>query len=69
MFLDLVSKEIAERAPDTKKYFNVAGEYEIVDDMIIIKYHNGFQTHTLNKVGDKLISNTDIFKLCTCTTK
>ncbi|MBL0682191.1 hypothetical protein [Aquimarina mytili] len=69
MFLDLVTQELAERSPDTQKYLNVAGEYEIIDDMIVIKYHNGFQTHTLNKIGDKLTSNTDIFTLCTCISK
>ncbi len=69
MFLDLISKELAERNSNLQTYLNVAGEYEIVDDMVIVKYYNGNQTHTLNKVGDKLTSNTDIFTLCSCKTK
>lgn len=67
VFLDLIAKDIVERNPNLASKNNVAGEYEIVGDEIIVKYFNGFQTHTLSIIGDKLTSNTEIFKLCTCT--
>ncbi|WP_109299170.1 hypothetical protein [Aquimarina sp. AU474] len=69
LFLDLVPNDIVERNPDLGGKLNVAGEYEIIDDQVVIKYFEGFQTHTLTKIGDKLTSNSDIFKLCTCQTK
>ncbi len=69
MFIDLVPKEFVERNPNLARKNNVAGDYEMVGDEIVVKYFNGFQTHTLSKIGDKLTSNSDIFKLCTCKTK
>lgn len=69
LFLDLVTKERALKYPEFGSKYNAAGEYEIVDDQIIIKYFDGAQTHTLTKIGDKLTSTTNIFRLCTCKTK
>ncbi len=69
MFLDLVPREKAEKSEAMRRFLDVAGEYEVVDDMIIVKYHDGFQTHSLNKVGNTLTSNTDIFRICKCTTE
>lgn len=66
LFLDLIPKELAERNPNLGDKLDVSGEYEIVDDKVIIKYFDGFQTHTLTKKGNDLISTSDIFKLCTC---
>ncbi len=38
LFLDLVSSEQAERSPELRNKLDVAGEYEIIDDKIVIKY-------------------------------
>ncbi len=69
LFLDLVPQELVERNPDLGRKLNVPGEYEIIDDQIVIKYFNGAQSHTLTKIGDKLTSATNTFRLCTCTSK
>ena len=69
LFLDLVKQEWVERSPNLGDKLNVAGTYEIIDDKIVIKYFDGYQTHTLSKVGDKLTSTTNTFRLCTCQTK
>ncbi len=69
VFLDLVPNDLVERNPSLGNKLNVAGTYEVVDDRIVIKYFDGYQTHTLNKVDDKLTSTSDIFKLCSCKTE
>ncbi len=69
LFLDLVPDKIVQRNPELGSKLNVAGEYEVIDDQIVVKYFEGYQTHTLTKIDDKLTSTTDIFKLCTCQTK
>lgn len=69
LFLDLVTNEQAERSSELRNKLDVDGEYEIIDDKIVIKYFDGYQTHTLNKIGDKLTSNTDSFRLCNCNEK
>lgn len=69
LFLDLVTNEQAERYSELRNKLDIAGEYEIIDDKIVIKYFDGYQTHTLNKTGDKLTSNTESFRLCNCKEK
>ncbi|NMH89797.1 hypothetical protein [Flavivirga algicola] len=69
LFLDLIPSELAKRNPELGSKLDVPGEYEIVDDKVIIKYFDGYQTHTLTKIDDKLTSTSDLFKLCTCKTE
>ncbi len=69
LFLDLVTNDLVKRNPELASKINVPGDYEIADDKIIIKYFDGYQTHTLTKTDDKLTSTSDLFKSCTCKTK
>ena len=64
VFLDLVPDDLVKRVPSLADKQDVAGEYEIVDEKVILKYLDGYQVHTLIKDGNSLSSNTNSFHLC-----